>query len=213
MNEKALLIGGVSALSVGVGLAVGYFAAKKELEKQYADLATQEIEEARTHYARLYKRDEFSTPQAAVRELIPDADDPRVIAAAEALISYKGETVHEVPKTEAKVIVQNVFQQAVREVDETKPHVITEDEYMANDNSYDQISLTYYQGDKVLTDTRDEPIPDIDAAVGEANMLGFDQLSEDEHILYVRNNRLKVDFEVQRSTGKYAEEVLGLGSR
>lgn len=96
-----------------------------------------------------------------------------------------------------------------REEEPDKPYVITLAEYMAGEKGYEQTCLTYYDGDDVLTDERDTIIEDIEGTVGRVNMLRFGHASDDRNIVYIRNDRISLDFEIAKSDGKYAEEVLG----
>ena len=89
------------------------------------------------------------------------------------------------------------------------PYVITHDEYMEAEPEYNQVILTYYIGDDVLTDDKDQPIDETDATVGDDNLLRFGHGSKDNKIVYVRNDRLDLDFEILQSHGSYVEEVLG----
>ena len=90
-----------------------------------------------------------------------------------------------------------------------RPYIITHDEFYENETDYEQMHITYFAGDDVLVDERDQVIPDEDAAVGDDNLTRFGHGSKDAHIVYVRNEKLETDFEITRSFGKYAEEVLG----
>jgi hypothetical protein len=90
-----------------------------------------------------------------------------------------------------------------------EPYIVHEDEYNENEDEHNQVTVTYFDGDDVLVDERERPIPDVDETIGlEATKL-FGHGSRDPNIVYVRNDRLELDFEVVRSTGKYAEIVLG----
>lgn len=87
--------------------------------------------------------------------------------------------------------------------------VITLDEFNENEDDLEQTTLTYFEGDEVLVDERDEVIPDEDSIVGPEALLRFGHGSNDRNVVYVRNNRIKMLFEVLKSEGKYAEEVMG----
>lgn len=89
-----------------------------------------------------------------------------------------------------------------------KPFIISKEEFEDGDLEYGQNTLTYYQGDAVLTDEHDKPILDI-TVVLESN-LRFGNASGDKNIVYIRNDRLEVDFEVVQDLGYYTEEVLGV---
>lgn len=93
--------------------------------------------------------------------------------------------------------------------DEDHPYILSHDEYYQGDLDYSQNTLTYFVGDQVLVDEEDNPISNVRNTVGEENLLRFGYGSKDENVVYIRNHRLEVDFEVVRSFGKYTEEVLG----
>lgn len=92
---------------------------------------------------------------------------------------------------------------------EDAPYVISHDEFFQNELDYEQVSLTYYEGDGVLLDDKDMPIPDTDDIVGDDNLVRFGHGSKDNNIVYVRNDHRSMDFEIARSTGEYAVDVLG----
>lgn len=91
-----------------------------------------------------------------------------------------------------------------------RPYIISVSEFMENDPQYQQNTISYYQGDGVLADERDQPIPDKNSIVGEQNLVRFGEGSGDDNIVFVRNDRLEVDFEITQSLGTYSEEVLGV---
>jgi hypothetical protein len=80
---------------------------------------------------------------------------------------------------------------------------------MNNDDEQEQTSLTYFAGDDVLVDERDQVMRDIDATVGLENLQKFGHGSNDPLVVYVRNPRLEVDYEISKSDGTFATEVHG----
>ena len=114
-------------------------------------------------------------------------------------------------ENEEEVITMNVFSDNSSASDErnpNKPFILTQREFEEGEHDYTQNTLTYYEGDDVLTDDRDQPIHNKRPVVGEGN-LQFGEKSNDPNVVYIRNNHLEVDFEVCRSVGSFAEEVLG----
>ena len=88
------------------------------------------------------------------------------------------------------------------------PYVIHEDEYMSNDeDSQPQMTATYYEGDDIMADENDTPIYNWRDIIG---TLHFGHGSRDANTFYVRNERMKHDYEIIRDGGKFAEVVLGL---
>ena len=88
-----------------------------------------------------------------------------------------------------------------------KPYPISYEEF--SDDAFEKDTITYYYGDDTLADTRDEIIDDVDRTVGRDFKDYFGWRSYDDDIVYVRNERLGLDFEVLYDAGTYQEEVLG----
>jgi len=93
---------------------------------------------------------------------------------------------------------------------EEKPYIITSEEYFAAEKNYDTQSVTYYEVDDTLTDEHDKPLEQTDKLVGDDHLVRFGSGSGDPNIVYVRNDRLGIDYEIIRSKGSYLEEVLGM---
>lgn len=92
-----------------------------------------------------------------------------------------------------------------------KPFVVTTQEFFEDDDDdYSRITITYWEEDDILADEREQMIPDIDALVGHDNLKHFGKGSDDENVLYVRNDKIKADFEVVRDPRSYSEVVLGI---
>jgi hypothetical protein len=215
-QKKGLIF---SAVLVGSGIALaaattGYLFAQKKLKAKYEKISEQEISEAKQFYAVLNSKE---TPGEAVERLIPSQSES-LTSAAEALRSYQGE---EVENSEPDVVVEvNVFERAQQDVEDfdieeemknrtrNVPYIIHHDEYMEADPGYPQQTLTYYEGDDTLTDEQDTPIIAVNDVIGEGN-LRFGYGSGDSGTVFIRNDKLSLDFEVVKSDGKYAHEVLG----
>jgi hypothetical protein len=89
------------------------------------------------------------------------------------------------------------------------PYVIHIDEI--HDLDYQSVTLTYYTLDDVLCNERDEVIdPDErDGLIGDANLDRFGHGSNDASIVYVRNDKLELVYEICKSPNSFAEEVHG----
>lgn len=96
------------------------------------------------------------------------------------------------------------------ERDTTKPYVISVAEFFEDNKTYQKLTITYYTADKVLVDDKDVPITDILRTVG-LGIHKFGEQSDDENIVYVRNDRLELDFEIVKDERSYTEVVLGYG--
>lgn len=90
------------------------------------------------------------------------------------------------------------------------PYVIHYDE--RNDmDGFSDVSLTYYDGDDVVCNERDEILDaaDRERQLGEKNLERFGHGSNDASIVYIRNDELEIVYEVVKSPNYYAEEVQG----
>lgn len=83
------------------------------------------------------------------------------------------------------------------------PYVISPDE-LGEIKEYPIISLTLYS-DGVLCDDLDEPVEDVEGMVGKESLTHFGEYEDDS--VFVRNDRLKADFEILLDLRKY-EDVL-----
>lgn len=84
-----------------------------------------------------------------------------------------------------------------------KPYVIPPDQFDEFDD-YTVISLMYY-ADGQLADDDDELVEDVDDVVGVESLGHFGEYDDD--VVYVRNDRLKVDYEILRSERTYSEII------
>jgi hypothetical protein len=226
-----MILGGTVIISLGLGAVSGYFFAKKKLENQYLEISNKEIAEAKQFYNALHKRDEYDTPESAVESL--------GLNAVKAVLDYQGKprvvedlTIEavsidaEVDPSKGPIEVTgevNIFKddgdgdplaefdypEEIKNRTEYAPYVISHDEFMESEPGYQQVTITFFEGDDVLSDERDQVIEDIEETVGVENLKQFGHGSKDPKIVYIRNDRLELDFEVVQSQNKYVEEVLG----
>jgi hypothetical protein len=123
------------------------------------------------------------------------------------------ETISEIKNVfnKAQSLVDSLSEEEMDARDTAFPYVVSHDEFYAEDEDHDypKVTLTYFEGDDVLTDERDAPINETANTVGDENLLRFGHASRDHNIVYIRNEELEIDFEVVRSRGQYVKEVLG----
>lgn len=74
-----------------------------------------------------------------------------------------------------------------------RPYVITPDEYGENDE-YNRVTLTYYQGNDVVADDTDEPLEDLEDTIGADSLSHFGEYEDDT--VFVRNDRRRTDYEI-----------------
>lgn len=187
----------------------------KVLESRVKNLGYSET----SHSQRIFP-DVTETPKATEVELETEMDDDLSddILIDTDLIEPDMLVVSDKPVTRAKGVIQKPlfenpsdfdYEEEIQSRDIDTPYVISHDEFYEGEKEYDQNSVTYFEGDGVLVDERDSPIDDTDMTVGDPNLQRFGHGSLDNNIVYVRNERLEIDFEVARSPGEYVKEVLG----
>lgn len=238
MNIK--IIGGF-VLGAALGAGAGYWYASKRLEANYEELAKEEIEHAKIYYKKLNKVDEFSTATNAATHLNVEAIKEDVeqelkkedLRASGTIIM--GARYGQVPKQQPTTTmtsrkrkktpqVVNVFDQAqddgftpewraeMAERSTDTPYIVSVAEHMENEYSYTQCTLTWYIMDGVLADENDDEIEDLEASVGRKNLNRFGHMSEDPKVVYVRNERQEIDYEILLHGASYAEVVAGFVS-
>lgn len=227
MNEnlKAALVflGGAA-----VGAAASFTITKKILEKKYENELVEELEKTRAYYSNRDKPiivnhpNTFATPEDAVNALLEPykgSDDPRpTVEEVLAEVRNADKNVFddepgpdEYLKDDSEYGIPDfVYEDEVKKRSPLLPYVITDEEFNEGHPAHEQFSLTYYEGDKVLADDRDEPVEDIEGAVGRENLLKFGHGSNDSRIVYVRNEKRRIDFEIAQHDGAFAD-VIGLG--
>ena len=220
-RNNPYILGAVAVVGVTLGAFGGYLFAKKRLTTHYDHILKQEIDHAKEFYSQLYKADEPTVADAVKNRIAPEEQE-EVAQAALALREYQGEEGVEIEVEEAEVVVkeENIFlkkddfdyQEALEERLENggeRPYVISHVEFMENDLEHEQASVTYFEGDDIVCDERDESLEPA-YTVGEDNLTKFGYGSNDNNVVYVRNEKLGIDYEVLRSRGKYTREVLGV---
>lgn len=217
-NNFRLVSAAFGGLIMGVG--IGYKVAEKRLTDRFEVRLERETADMKVFYTSVGKK-KYQTPGDAVADLIPgtngidpEDDDPREAAQKVAYhkivqgVYNSSGNVDEntVVEGETVRVVRNVFEEAR---DTSRPYIVSQEEFMANDGEFDQSTLTYYVLDKVLTDVRDDIVDDVSNTVGDEFQENFGAGSSDDNVVHIRNERLRMDFEITKSEGSFAQEVLG----
>jgi hypothetical protein len=227
----------MNKIYIGLGLAfvggavlgggAGYFAAVKRLNALYDEKMEEEIARTKDFYKRVLDKEDLAEtafkagvgPAAEALKTYQTVDTGTIFA-EQAVIDPQAETfARTILGDDAEPVEKNIFDNGDELAidkdarDTSKPYVVDITEYMDVPEGFDQLQLTYYGGDNILGDDKDEPIPDfnVDILVGRSNLLMFGASDpEQPHVLLVRNEKIKTDFEITHSDGKFAHEVAGL---
>lgn len=88
--------------------------------------------------------------------------------------------------------------------------VISEEEFFNSSVNHEVVELAYWALDRTLSDDQDEMLDNEEAIVGSDWVNHFGEAPDDPDVVYVRNHKLKTDFEILRKDESFAEVVLGI---
>lgn len=174
-----------------VGATVGSVITWQYIKKKYERIAQEEIDSVKAIFLRKDSDMEVTVsdiPQQAELRKVEEKPD---ISEYEALMEKEGYTNYSGMGKEERASM------------ESKPYVITPEEF-GEFEEYEKISLTYY-GDQVLADENDELVEDVEGAVGFESLTHFGEYEDDS--VFVRNDRLKCDYEILLDQRTYSEVV------
>ena len=213
MNQS-LKMAGVAVLGAGVGFAIGYKVAEKQLGERFETRLEEETADMREFYTSHKKT--YDTPEEAAAALIPQPEeapeDPREKTQKvqyHKIVANKGYDGVNVFKEGCEVEEPEVHRNVFDEQPHDGPVIITQEDFMANETGYEQATLTYYVKGDTLTDQRDEIFENAIDVVGPLAVHNFGEGSSDPNTVHVRNSRLQMEFEIVKSDRSYEEDVLG----
>jgi hypothetical protein len=188
-----------SLLTFSAGIIIGgvgaYFVTNKLAKDKFEAELQAEIDDVKEYYKLLRKEGQYSSPETV-------APKSQKETYKEIMDNYiYGEPV------ESTTYVEVTEEEEV--IDKSKPYVISLKSYMEDREDMDKQCVTYFEGDDVLCDDRETVIPDIETTIGNDACTKFGQDSEDENVVYVRNEQINTDFEVVRDPRSFSEVVLG----
>lgn len=226
-SHPIVVPGIVGVASFAGGAVGGYFYAMKKMYKEVEEVKDeyQQLEiDFQEDYANLEaEREELRKLKTAESKLrhpsVTPVGDPRQIKVGpvDGPVEYiEDDEEEEDDDWEEEPNVVHIFQRDDEDWDyETelqnrapdKPYILHRDEFFGDEMGYEEthggrVSMTWYEGDQILTDSKDVPIYDVAGMVGE---FVFGHGSGDPNICYVRNERLELDIEILRDDGKYSD--------
>lgn len=200
-----------------LGAAAGAGAAWYILKDKYERLALKEIEEVRQHYyikmksdkrqEEMYNKLEPAESQSAISERAKNKPDITEYAKKLSEMQYTDYSTHHAS-------IDICDEDEINEEDEInpilyeyatdgEPIIIPPCEFGAED-TYSCITLTYYS-DGYLTDEDKRPVENIEMTVGADFTDHFGEFEDDS--VHVRNDRLRVYYEIIADDREYADVV------
>lgn len=168
------------------GAAIGAAAAWKLTKTKYEAIANEEIASVKKAY-------HISDNSTVTYKDYPNPD----------IFPIKDETTYsDIIKSEK--YTANSEPEPKKEIkyeDYPRPYIISPADFSEN-FEYDTVDITYY-ADGVLCDENNEPLEDIKNTIGEDAVEHIGEFTPDA--AYVRNERLKCDYEILRDERNYAD--------
>lgn len=180
------------------GVAVGSAVTWKLIKDKYVQMAQEEIDSVKQAFSDRDDGKDNVTDEQVKAEAYKDIYR-EVARSYGADINYSEQYKIKDEKETNKVEVTPM----TMEKDIDRPYVISPEEFGELDD-YEQISLTYH-ADNVLTDDDYELVDDVDDTVGYESLTHFGEYEDDS--VFVRNDRLKCDYEILLDHRKYSEII------
>lgn len=211
MNIRVI---GISIASMCIGAGIGYMIAEKRMLKTFDERLEREVADMREFYTTVVTK-KYPTPEEAVADLIKPEKNVPVITTAEKVAYHKivaTEYNNGVPWEEVELEIQDerTEQRNVFADQEVEIAVISQEAFMQNDSGYTQATLTYYAEDHIVTDEQEDELSDHEKIVGPNIEDKFGEQSSDPLTVHVRNDKLRMEFEIVRHPSAYSREVLGI---
>jgi len=224
IDGASVLLG--TLLGAGIGAVLGWYVARRQMEKEIA----KEVAGIKEYFARKTRAEAASEGGDAGERAEATMADPGGVRTTGRVITKISD-----PRIELVLHPRHSALEGLEEVgpgddedhedegedddspaeplvrDTTKPYVISYEEFRDENDTYSKITLTYFTLDDTLCDERDAPIRDT-TIVGVGFQEHFGEVGMDQpDAIYIRNDKLQVDFEIARREESYTESVLGYG--
>ena len=213
MFKKVLSGLAIFAAGVVTGSIITNAVVKEKATREANEKAAEEIAEVREIYRNKTKKEEYEKvaeeSEKEVKEKNEKVDPLKVKpqTGREDYNSYYKMTQNytsqneEKPKSASSISDLNAF---TYEKSVDRPYIIDPEDYGEEDD-YDTMQLTYFMGDKTLVDeSADDTIDEPDLHIGLDNLAIFDEFQGASSI-YVRNDILKMDFEILKDDCAYSD--------
>lgn len=181
--------------TLGVGAGIGVLCSREYFAKRESERADREIDSMKESMRKTYIKEEPEEKK----------DDSVVVGhimdAAKTAISSSSLQYHTFSNKIDDVESRLAALEHPREDEENKkPYFIDIDDFDSVTLGYDKKELSYYMEDGTLVDEKDEILSIVDT-VGGTNLESFENSLESS--CYIRNEALKVDYEISKVFGSY----------
>lgn len=165
------------------GLVLGSVVTWKITKTKYEQIAQEEIDSVKAVYSKKAEKLEKKTEKPTEAMYLSEAYD---MLRAEYGKAFDTEIAKEGEAEETYITYE--------------PYVIAPEEF--DENGYETVSLTYF-ADKVLIDDNWDVVEDLDGTIGRDSLNHFGEYEEDS--VFVRNDELKIDYEILFDPRNYSD--------
>jgi len=201
----------VERLSIfAAGAVVGVLAAKTYFSTKYKQQAEEEIRQMRDY---IQKKEAQIKAEVEEKEETSSPDNFASLAkdeeAKSAYFKYATTTpITDISKEDFEEMKERLAGSEHPEEEHDEPYILTVEEFEDGKPGYDSIGLSYYRGDDSLVDDAEELV-DVDETVGEENLDAFRRSDADS--IYIRNDRIGVDYEIIAIDGNFYDDIFTEG--
>lgn len=207
------LLKGLLWFTAGAGIAsvITYHVCDKRFEKNLRDIDAELIAKEHDEAAKKLSKELEESEKELTETKTPKNDIPK---SAEHYTQYykanKGEAMNK------EYFDDNTFRGDVEQDDpfdsggelgplDDEPYVISEPEYISNDN-YEKSYIKWYSKDNTFVGEDENVLDekDVFGMIGDTATRRFGEESNDEDVVYIRNEGMMTDFEVDRVNGRYS---------
>jgi hypothetical protein len=203
---------------------------ERRVDAKYSSVCDKAVAEMREHY---HQKIVAAQPKPTIDDAVAPVVQERIInengyTAEEQEAIDKTNQQHPSDETEEEVISStvsesvNVFSEVSQDINwnyatevksrnSDRPYVIHVDEFTGQEKMYEQVEFSYYDEDEVVADARDQMLNNVNDVIGVENLKKFGHGSGNKYVVYVRNDKLNLDIEINKTEGSYAEIVQGHG--
>jgi len=189
------------------GAALGSLVTWQIVKTKYEQIAQEEIDSVKEVYSkrRAESEDVEKENSDVAREKAEEAKKKPSVMEYAAKIKEHDYTNYSNPDALNEEAESEKENEEEEETSVDRPYVISPDEFDSKDD-YDTVSLTYYS-DKIVADRDDEIVEDVEEIIGFESLNHFGEFEDDS--VFVRNDRLKIDYEILLDQRTYAEVMKG----
>jgi len=223
MNKVVLACAVTGVVTSALGAAAGYILAKEKLEAEYNLRFEEEMAKELENYDRRNKTGRYEDLEALAKERLPQREpkvpedaammdsrplepplnEKQLLQTAEFLKKYNPPTHMPEGWEESVVKTHDEIDESDTMTDRPEPYIIPVEVWKKNQKGYETPQLFFYSGDKTLLNANGDVV-DVEDYVGGLDILSkFGQGSNRINFLYVRNDRLSSDFEIEHLDGSY----------